>query len=106
MGRELTKEEAEGKLEKAIKAFDWGKEFLGEDFEGFIRAYRALHAQLRDGDSLKIEIVKREHRDGPDYPAFNMVLCTLGGGRKVITDYVGYSDSSVKESWNSIVLYD
>lgn len=58
MKREISRKEAEQALEKAVKEFDWTREFLGDYKEGFLNMYRILHAQLRKGDKLIIKIRK------------------------------------------------
>lgn len=103
--REITELTAISNLEEAVKKFNWGKEFLGVDFEGFIRAYRALHAQLREGDELRFEIECCEDEKGPNYPSFNIVLHTSGGKTKLIDRSIGYGRDRPIPTEN-IVLYD
>ncbi len=75
---EVSQEEAYKRLEQAVDDFDWIKEFLGlMDRDDLLVAYRGLHAQLREGDELKFEVVKMNHETNIhdiDYPSFSIVL--------------------------------
>ncbi len=78
MPRELSREEAEGRLSEVVTKFDWAGEFLGNHKDDFLRTYRALHAQLREGDKLEIEIEIDRHENTRcstiSYPIFKIVL--------------------------------
>ena len=55
---EIPKEEARKRLEDSVKNVDWITHFLGDKSrqESFLDVYRGLHSQLREGDSLEIEV--------------------------------------------------
>ena len=77
---EITRKQAEGELAKAVSSFDWTQ--LTPGGEKFLDTYRTLHAQLRKGDKLKINVRKVESDKHPDYPSFNFVL-ELKDGRRL-----------------------
>ena len=91
MPQEISRADAESRLANAISNFDWAKEFLG-DKNGLLDNYRALHAQLREGDRLSIEVDSTTYygRYGVEvkYPVFNIALYKKGqAGKEVVYSF-------------------
>ncbi len=89
MARTPTKKEAEGALFNAINTFDWVK-FLDKKKE-FLQNYRALSAQLRDGDELLISVRRIEeevHQRSVvhSYPLFELILHQSDGLEVPVTN--------------------
>lgn len=60
---EISKEEAQKRLEATVKNANWIAHFLGNETQqqDFLEVYRGLHAQLREGDRLEIELGLYSH---------------------------------------------
>ena len=77
---EISEKEARKRLEDAVKNVDWITHFLGSETRqrDFLEVYRRLHAQLREGDSLEIELSLYSYlgRDAIEIPTacFKIVL--------------------------------
>ena len=88
MKREISRKKAEQDLEKAVADFDLVGEFLGGAKQGFLNMYRKLHAQLREGDELKIKIHKSrsdvDHKSVSYEPNFDIVLISKGIEQKIV----------------------
>ncbi|MBU2616680.1 MAG: hypothetical protein KKB79_01725 [Nanoarchaeota archaeon] len=51
---EISLEDARQRLDDTVDSFDWVGVFMSDPSE-FLQVYRAYHAQLREGDELKVE---------------------------------------------------
>tara|TARA_Y100000310_G_C20161858_1_gene569547 strand:- start:129 stop:458 length:330 start_codon:yes stop_codon:yes gene_type:complete len=105
--REISKEEARGRLEQAVSEVDVISLFLGIEKVTFMRTYCALHRQLRDGDRLTIEVTAEKHEGSSRdfvYPVFNIVFYAGDSQGRVIVqkDITGYGVSKVEDN----LLYD
>ena len=96
MGRNLTRREAEKKLEYAVSSFDWVKAFLNDKQE-FINKYLALHAQLKEGDQLSIRVRKIDGDRHHDYPVFDIMLDSPEGSKTVTDRAVLYDKPEPRE---------
>ena len=107
MGREISREETQQELERAVKDFDWIGEFLGKKRAEFLDMYRVLHAQLREGDKLKIEVCKSSCRVGYGSekcePWFAILLYKSNGDKE--SPYRIHPDGTTFSTYPSGLLY-
>ncbi len=106
MERHISREQAEAELEEIVNGFDSMKEFWKNDTweENFLSDYRALRAQLKDGDGLRMEFGRGPEKDG-SY-GFNIVLYPKDRGRRIISNTIGSATAYAKDGGGSSVLYN
>ena len=105
MERHISLVKVETELEEIVKKFDPLKEFLGDDlWKGrFLSDYRALRAQLKDGDELRMEIGNGMGEDA-SY-GFNIVFYPKQGDKKIRSHYTISGTMYAKDTCN-VILYD
>jgi len=88
MERHISEEQAKAELEKVVEVTDIKSLLLGEAHwqQNFLKDYRILHAQLKEGDELKIEIGRG--LDEKDYSlGFNIVLYQQNAAKKIVNHF-------------------
>ena len=87
---EISEKEARKRLEATVENVDWITHFLGNETkqQDFLEVYRGLHAQLREGDRLEIELGLYSHPGihALEIPTanFKIILCTKNGKREIV----------------------
>jgi len=83
MSKEISHDEAVRRLEESVKDVNLIEHFLGSNKDSFLRTYRALHSQLRDGDSLNIEAsLKIRETKLVDIPTIYFEIIFTSNGKK------------------------
>ncbi|MEA3248654.1 MAG: hypothetical protein U9Q73_03030 [Nanoarchaeota archaeon] len=106
MERYISQEQARTELEELVNGFNSIKQSWEEDSswkERFLLEYRALRAQLQEGDEVRIEFgrgPKRENSYG-----FNIVFYSKEGGRKIRSNTT-ISTTIYGKDFGKPVLYD